>query len=895
MGTNSLADVAAVALVSAVVTDGWENIQPRVGRLFGRGRLDPATERRLEATRDQLSTAPSEEMGQVKADLAAQWATRLADLIADSPDVEADLRALVGELWAARPDGAVSARDHSVAGRKVVISADHDGIAAGVINGKADGTAAAMPDKESPVTGPGAGPESLPSPATSPRRDSRIKAAHRGIAAERVTFQQRAPGGRPVSLPRRPELAGREDLLSELHARLAEGSGGGPRIVVLHGLGGVGKTSVAVEYAHRHLAEAGVVWQFSAEDATVMTDQFARLAAQLEAAGEPGDLGDPVASVHATLRDTGMPWMLLFDNARNETALRQFVPPAGNGRVLITSQNALWPAGNAVLVPPLDLNAAAGFLKARTGDIDEDAARGLAAELGSLPLALEQAASHIVAVGSGLAGYLDQFRAMPHELLDPATPAGVDKTVAATLRLAFEQLQLETPAATGVLHLLACCAPEPVPLRHLLRPHGRLPGQLAPEVAEAITPLLNKELTVEEAIRALRRYSLVTSAGEGQLMMHRLVQDRALAELPERLAADWRRVAAALLDAAIPGDTDLPAAWPDCAALLPHARAALAADSDAIERIANYLGMSGSYAAARELQQEIADARRRSAGARDLGTLRARAKLAEWTGRAGDPAAARDQYAKLLRVRRRVSGARHPDTLAARAARADWTGEAGQPRKARDQYAKLIPALAKVHGPEHAKTLLARAALASLTDDAGQPRKARDQYAKLLPDLERALGADHPETLSARLNHILCAGAAGSWRKARKRYARVMPDLSRVLGPEHPETLFARAQLAYITGNAGDARKAAREYAELVDLLSRVLGPEHPATLTARYNHVFWTWEAAAAAGRAELARLRPVIEQVCGAKSSLAKTARKQHRFLAEEARRRRRGIRNY
>src|SRR6202030_4155737 len=119
--------------------------------------------------------------------------------------------------------------------------------------------------------------------------------------------------GRPVWLAPRPAmLAGREELLAGLHARLTGGVGDGPRIIALHGLGGAGKTSVAVEYAHRYQATAGMVWQFPAEDPPVLSAEFARLAAQLGARGGVLDPRDPVASVHAVLAGSPAPWLLVF-------------------------------------------------------------------------------------------------------------------------------------------------------------------------------------------------------------------------------------------------------------------------------------------------------------------------------------------------------------------------------------------------------------------------------------------------------------------------------------------------------------------------------------------------------------------------------------------------------
>ncbi len=205
--------------------------------------------------------------------------------------------------------------------------------------------------------------------------------------------------------PRPVFLAGREELLAELDARLGGDDAVGPRVVALCGLGGAGKTSMAVEYAHRHLAEAGVAWQLPAEDPTVLAAGYGELAAQLGAA----EGRDPVAAVHGVLADSPARWLLVFDNAPDRASVARFIPPAGPGRVLITSRNQVWPPGQALEVPVLDPKVAADFLVSRTGDPNQRAALELAGELGGLPLALEQAAAYIQASGSSLAGYLALF------------------------------------------------------------------------------------------------------------------------------------------------------------------------------------------------------------------------------------------------------------------------------------------------------------------------------------------------------------------------------------------------------------------------------------------------------------------------------------------------------
>ena len=140
----------------------------------------------------------------------------------------------------------------------------------------------------------------------------------------------------------------------------------------------------------------------------------------------------------------------------------------------------------------------------------------------------------------------------------------------------------------------------------------------------------------------------------------------------------WRAAAAAVIEAAIPADTTLPESWVACAALLPHALAVLDPTSWGMPRIALYLRSSGSYPAARDLVQLIADAYREddARGPEHRDTLTARGNLADWTGQAGDAAGARDQLAALLPTFERVLGPEHPHTLTTRGNLAAWSGEA---------------------------------------------------------------------------------------------------------------------------------------------------------------------------------------------------------------------------
>ena len=273
-------------------------------------------------------------------------------------------------------------------------------------------------------------------------------------------------------LPRPGFLAGRDDLLTGLHVRLSSGAGLRPQMVALCGLGGAGKTSVAVEYAHEHLDEVGLAWQFAAENPTVLAAEFGELAAQLGVQDVAGTQ-DPVASVHNVLAGFSAGWLLVFDNAPDLASVERFLPPAGPGRILITSQNPNWPHGQPVAVPVLDTDVAADFLVTRTSDPDQQSARELARELDGLPLALAQAAAYILATGGTLARYLALFKQRRPDMLRRGEPAGYSGTVATTWSLAFGRMAQSAPSAVALLRLLACCAPEPVPLSMLLQPCPR--------------------------------------------------------------------------------------------------------------------------------------------------------------------------------------------------------------------------------------------------------------------------------------------------------------------------------------------------------------------------------------------------------------------------------------
>jgi hypothetical protein len=340
----------------------------------------------------------------------------------------------------------------------------------------------------------------------------------RGRAAPR---QARFPGSMPTiwKVPaRNPNFTGRDDALERMARVLRAGST--ETVHSVHGMGGVGKTSLAVEYAHAHASDYDLVWLIAAEERTALPDQFAQLAARLglETAADPEELR---ARLHDALR-TVPGWLLIFDNADDVDSIAEWLPtvplpPGIPGHVVVTTRRAGFTAlGDVLDLDVLDPASAVAMLNKRLPDLDPHMGTRIAEALGRLPLALEQAAA-----------YLDRTRVPPDRYLDLLTtrtsdmlPKGVvasraNVTLATLWDLSLQQVQEQDPAATQLLDICAYFAPEAIPEDLFTQHPDHLPAPLAEAAAD--------DLAFNETVAVLVDYALVKRTASG-LQLHRLVQ-----------------------------------------------------------------------------------------------------------------------------------------------------------------------------------------------------------------------------------------------------------------------------------------------------------------------------------------------------------------------------------
>ena len=373
-----------------------------------------------------------------------------------------------------------------------------------------------------------------------------------GGAQRSVTEQPRFPGALPpiwnVPHNRNPNFTGREEHLASL--KIALGSGKPAALTqAIHGLGGVGKTQLALEYAYHNVAEYDIVWWVRSEEPATLAADYASLADALDLPEK--EAADQLLIIKAVKQwlEQHPKWLLVFDNAKDRADVNDYLPQGKTGHVLITSRNVNWRGTATPLdVKVLERKESVDFLLKRTGYTDREAADVLAEALGDLPLALEQAGAYMEAKGGNISYYLNMFTVHKNKLLNRAAPStDYPDTVATTWDIAFNEVKQISHSSADLLNLCAFLASDDIPVELLNSGVQYLPGSLTAVAADP--------LAFDDAVDPLRRYSLVEITAE-TISVHRLVQAVTRDLLDEDEWKKWAEAAVRIVNKAFPSGSD---------------------------------------------------------------------------------------------------------------------------------------------------------------------------------------------------------------------------------------------------------------------------------------------------------------------------------------------------
>src|SRR5688500_10902618 len=380
---------------------------------------------------------------------------------------------------------------------------------------------------------------------------------------ENPTGEQVLPTVSSIPYSRNLNLTGRTRYLDEIHGALNSGD---PlsRSIAMYGLGGVGKTQLAMEYAYRHMNEYAIVWWVRAEDPTTLIGDFLKLGERLAAGIAKDASPEVVCDAIRRALDRRNDWLLIFDNAPGPYAVSHVLPQGCAGHVLITSRNPNWRGrAKAFQLPPWERGESAQFLHRRTGITGQDEqAKMLAAALGDLPLALEQAAACIEQTHLTFGDYLERYQTHREQLLRLSQPVSdYPDTVATTWEIAFDKIKGASRTAGDLLNLCAFLSPDEIRRDMLTSGSHIIPYPLAATVADPVK--------FDGAVAALLLYSLV-DANAQTLSIHRLVAAVTRDRMPLEERKRGAEVAQKLINDAFAFESIDIGTWGQCSKLLPH-------------------------------------------------------------------------------------------------------------------------------------------------------------------------------------------------------------------------------------------------------------------------------------------------------------------------------------
>ncbi|MFG2074350.1 FxSxx-COOH system tetratricopeptide repeat protein [Nonomuraea maritima] len=649
-------------------------------------------------------------------------------------------------------------------------------------------------------------------------------------------------------------FTGRTELLEKLHEALRadvtavlpdRDQGNVPR--TLHGLGGVGKTQLVIEYAHRYKGEYDLVWWVPADQPVLLKSSLAGLASRLQLSVSPSLGVEAVTSAVLDALRRGEPysrWLLIFDNADAPESISDVIPH-GPGHVLITSRNHSWQGVvDTISVDVFERDESIEFLMKRIRRrINREQAGQLADALGHLPLALEQAGALQVETGMEADEYLRLLDERVTELLSASKPSDYPHSMTAAWSISVAQLKERMPEAVDLLRACAFFGPEPIP-RNVFR---QLPARFAE--SSRFARMLGNTIQISRAIGELGRYALarIDSPDDHSqspdrprhtIQVHRLVQALLRDEISRDEWPGWRREVHLLLAAATHNqEPDDNASWSQYSWLVGHMLPSHVAESDDPRvrefalKMVRYLYTSGDFKSAREMVELFIERWSADGDDDDQFLLGAQRHLGIIIREQGEIRTSYELNRRLMDRMRAALGDDHDETLLLVNSHGADLRFLGRFSEALSHDRDSLRRHEERFGPDHPRTLRAKNNLALDLLLVGDYAEAERLQEETYTTQEQA--GSSKQNILASLNGLArVVRLSGRYREAcdigQDAYAYGLQEI-----PGHPWTLRAAKDLSIALRRAGQAEEALELARRTFELQQSTVGLAHPDSLAA--------------------------------------------------------------
>jgi tetratricopeptide (TPR) repeat protein len=728
------------------------------------------------------------------------------------------------------------------------------------------------------------------------------------VRADKVTVAGQIIVPLPTPAERLPErwnvpsknkdFVGRGELLKQIKDYFNQEGSTLTVLTACHGLGGIGKTQVALEFVWRYYQEnkdhqdfKGIAW-FNAESRERLRDDYISLGKELNIilTEEKLSTEEGTNRVKNWLENPKRArWLLVYDNAPNYKAIDGLVPTTG-GRVLVTSRHTQW-WPESIEVNVFNLKESRAYIQRILSNkaLDINQVDSLAKTLGNLPLALAQACAYIKKNPVSIERYLKLYETRKRDLLNSKTlPLDYSIPVYITWGITMEVVRKESLLADKWLTICAYLN------------SNDIPNFLLESFANSSKNNPKSEI-FEETLGILISYSMLTVNEESNsALIHGLLQEVIQLQSEEKGEVENNLKAVfQLFGKYFPYLDQTSTDYSKRRQLLPHLESFLChldawsqkaltdelrkeieenyledvlcwmanghkdlgnwqKESELLKRVLttqkchygynhptilttrnnmeSVLNNQGKYEEALQAYQEVYEIRKRVLGSKHLDTLTTRNNMAGVLYKQGKYEEALQAYQEVYDIWKNVLGPKHPFTLTTLNNMARVLDNQGKYEEALQAYQEVYEMGKRVLDPEHPDTLTTQDNIGGVLDNQGKYEEALQAYQEVYEIRKRVLGPEHPDTLTTRNNTAGVLSKQRKYEEALQAYQEVYEIRKRVLRPEHPSTLITRGNMAGVLSKQGKYEEALQAYQEIYEMEKLVLGPEHPSTLTTRNN-----------------------------------------------------------